>query len=292
MPDKEIVKAADSENDQFPQSSEQTYKQLLGARRSSSDDLHIRTVDAPQEQMVRWLDAISRLAYADQYTLGYIERSFRIFKKSLGKTNFGEAITEISGSVMDWLGTMRTALAHWERRLRRTHDEVPFLAACRHEYDRVFACRFLYRLRNYAQHLALPVHTLSGSKSGWILYVDRDALLEQYDGWSTVRDELEAGPGQINLEPLIRTCMESLRRIAQVVAWHDAQDLDQALIDLEECADYFSNNYGTEFEPIIYSTPDNGPPLSVGSTINLEPTPTWDRLREIGHRARELARQP
>jgi hypothetical protein len=248
--------------------------------------MRIQQVDASPEQLARWLDAIDELAYAEQYTFRYVERSFRIFEKSLKQMNTSEAITEIAGSVMDWLSAMRTALAHSERRLRRTRDEASFLAACRYEYDTVFAYRFLYRLRNYAQHLALPVHTLSGSDSGWILYVDRDALLKQFNGWSTVRNDLEAGPEQIELEPLIRTCMESLHRIAQVVARHDTEELDQTLTDLEEGATYFSDHYGDDSEPIVYRVPDNEEPFRAGSTIKFEPTPTWDRLRGIGRIAR------
>jgi hypothetical protein len=245
-------------------------------------------VDSPPEQLERWISAIDGLTYAEQTNFLYVERSFRIFEKSL-RTGANEAATEIPGSVMDWLGAMRTALAHWERRLRRAEDELPFLATCSHEYDTVFAYRFLYRLRNYAQHLALPVHTLSSSGHGWTLYLDRDALLEQFDGWSTVRNELEAGPDQIELEPLIRTCMESLQRIAQVVARHDVGELGQTLMDLEEASMYFSDHYGDDSEPIICYVPDSEQPLAVGSTIRFEPTPTWDRLRAIGRIVRERA---
>lgn len=286
-PDERTGKAVDATNSRRSQAAREGCKWLLGARRPSSDKhgMQLQEVDASSEQLARWIDAIQELTYAEQHTFRYVERSFKIFETSLRRMSLSEAIIEIAGSVMDWLGAMRTALAHWERRFRRTHDEAPFLAACKREYDSVFAYRFLYRLRNYAQHLALPVHTLSVSDNGWVFCVDRDALLEQFDGWSTVKNELAAGPEQIELEPLIRTCMESLYRIAQVAAQHDTEELDQTLMNLEEGAAYFRDHYGDDVEPIVYRVPDDEEPLKVGSTITFEPTPTWDRLREIGRMA-------
>jgi hypothetical protein len=239
----------------------------------------MRIVKATDDQIGQWLNAIDELTYSEQSTFRYIERSFRIFEQSLSSEGWGQAAVEIAGAVMDWLGTMRTALSHWQRRLTRDGKQEPFLAVCRHEYDTVFAYRFLYRLRNYAQHLALPVHAISRKKDGWSLTLDRNALIEQFDGWSTVAAELQAGPSEIFVEPLVRSCMESLTRIAEVVAQAERENWQQVRAAIDEAHAYFVGNHGGD-DPIVYWTPDD-PGFQVGASIRYEPTPTWKQLQAL-----------
>ena len=70
-------------------------------------------------------------------------------------------------------------------------------------YDDFFGYRFFTRMRNYVVHYSMPLTSMVNSiSSGVNIYCDRDNLL-QYNGWSTVRKEIEQLPERINIVPYI-----------------------------------------------------------------------------------------
>ncbi len=142
--------------------------------------------------------------------------------------------TEANRHLLNVLTSLRTFLDHAETRLKRTYGKgsaevAEFKRATSQEYDRRFAYRFLYRLRNYAQHCGLPVGRFSlGSevlesageepdpptRETLAIYFAREQLLTDFDDWGNqVEQELRAGPRSIEITRLLRILDGSVKSI-------------------------------------------------------------------------------
>jgi hypothetical protein len=179
---------------------------------------------------------------------------FAVVTKALKENRISEAhlVTvhaEADRRMINVLTAMRTLTDHWQTKLSGRHgsDSVQvdaFKRASSQEYDRHFAYRFLCRLRNYAQHCGLPIGQIRlQSRSRVILLdprggpsrpmkdptrprdqvvflIDRTALLKEFDGWSTVRAELEKRHGQIDVAVnlrAVRSCVDRIHRRARAL---------------------------------------------------------------------------
>ena len=73
----------------------------------------------------------------------------------------------VTTTIVNFLSSMHMYLEHTERHLKQADkadggDRAAAWDAARHaEYDDYFAYRFLYKFRNYVQHVGLPLHALS-----------------------------------------------------------------------------------------------------------------------------------
>lgn len=75
-------------------------------------------------------------------------------------------------------------------------------------YDSSISYRFMYKMRNYVQHCGLPIQSASAKinkdEQGEVVaqlavYFDRDTLLQRFDKWGKVKQDLEAQPAQIEI---------------------------------------------------------------------------------------------
>lgn len=140
------------------------------------------------------------------------------------------AYMTINRHLLNWLSSVRTYLDHMELSLKHRCGEDSaiwrsFRSACSEAYDGQFSYRFIYRLRNYAQHAGLPAHTvqfntaaspMDPSRPEHTVFVacHRDSLLEIRDIWSAaLREELARLPDEIELRPHVDVMMTSLERI-------------------------------------------------------------------------------
>ncbi len=88
----------------------------------------------------------------------------------------------------------------------------------REEFDKHFAYRFMYKLRNYSQHCGMPPINFSMTRSKDIesqtininLSFDRDVLLNSYDSWSIVKTDLEKCEPFFDAIPLINQYIKSI----------------------------------------------------------------------------------
>lgn len=149
---------------------------------------------------------------------------------------------EIDRHLLNFLMSMRLYLDHTDHALvhrfgNASSQHAAFKSACSGAYDGCFAYRFLYRLRNFAQHQGLPVGSfiLSDSVTGedeeghsvmlkqgekrvyLSLRASPKTLAREYDGWSKVRNELEAMTDDIDLVGQVRQCMDRLAGIHALV---------------------------------------------------------------------------
>lgn len=140
------------------------------------------------------------------------------------------AYLDINRQLLNWLLSVRTYLDHMELSIKRRHGKDSaiwrsFRAACVAAYDSSFSYRFIYRLRNYAQHMGLPAHTVqfnmtpsptdpSQPEHKVFVACRRDGLLEEFDGWgSSLREELAHQPIEIELRPHVDAMMTLMEQI-------------------------------------------------------------------------------
>lgn len=138
--------------------------------------------------------------------------------QDIGKHNLDRAVLDLNRRILNYLCSVRTFLDHNETDIKRSYskDELEyFKKICADHYDNSFAYRFLYKLRNYAQHCGMPVGNLlinseksgdnkSGEKVNISLVFDRDNLLSRFDGWNaSIKKELTGLPIYFDIVPLL-----------------------------------------------------------------------------------------
>ncbi len=117
---------------------------------------------------------------------------------------------------LNYLSSLRTFLDHNEVAIKRkfgkeSNEVEKFKNITKNCFDSYFSYRFLYKLRNYSQHIGLPIdeieisatkqpdETFKGyAKIGFL----SETLLEKYDGWGVVKKDLKSKK-EISVTPLL-----------------------------------------------------------------------------------------
>lgn len=194
----------------------------------------------------------------------------------------------IMASVLNFLAAMRMFLDQSEGELKRL-DKADngsryslWHRACTSEYDDYFAYRFLYKFRNYVQHVGLPLSSGSISvslahpeevarrvRAGETAQDDQSAdamvvkillgesptdLVRNYDSWSaSVRADLQSLTTEIDLSEQIHVVMECLARVARAYQEQFAGELSVGVRTFKEIlgdlADYPSRPQLAKIEP-------------------------------------------
>ena len=186
-------------------------------------------------------------------------------------------------SVVNFLTSMRMFLDHTEAELKRRDTEdgsdrfTSWKAVCRAEYDDYFAYRFLYRFRNYIQHVGLPLSSMSihsslddtGEVTGAVFIGESPhRLLEDYNGWSTVAAELQALSGDIDLSDQIHVAMECLTRIAEALLKEDVPELRSCVETFNELVGDLDDYEGSPW--LVEFTDDPHHPVGDMAALDLE----------------------
>jgi hypothetical protein len=154
-------------------------------------------------------------------------------------------VLNINRHLLNFLSAVRTFLDHTETKLKKhygsdSHRYKRFKDACSQAYDTNFSYRFLYRLRNFAQHCGLPLGTLTlhstetPPHSGHVQHslevkFNRDELLLERDLWGNqLMKEIETLPEQFEITPHVAETMKCLEKINLTVIEDDLQELLQS----------------------------------------------------------------
>jgi hypothetical protein len=138
-----------------------------------------------------------------------------------------EAETELNRCFLNFLAAMRQFLDHTEARIKRNykhHSAVleSFQRATSHAFDTAFAYRFLYKVRNYAQHVGAPIGIVdvqvkaegrTRSHILHLLYNPAELLENAGDLWGPVKADLKARSRLFQADPLAAAVLCHLRRI-------------------------------------------------------------------------------
>jgi len=185
---------------------------------------HLREFDASP----RYLELVARNQAEFQAALGQWRNSAEALHKDRQlRTSLS---IEVNRRLVNYLSTMRLLLDHYEMRLKRRYGKrsaqvIDFEKETRSSFDGNFAYRFLYKLRNFAQHFGFPVthdHVASRAESAGLLVptyeadllLDRGELLRHGDEvWGKLASEIAALPVLIDVEPFLVIMTKELNRI-------------------------------------------------------------------------------
>ena len=231
--------------------------------RKLSADEHERLGDATEilrSFVARTVYSVLRQNYLSFSTL---EKKITAQVVSTGSTGGvpPEAIQVLlTTSIMNYLSSMRMYIDLTEKELsdRDASDEgsrrPSWREAASAEYDDYFAYRFLYRFRNYIQHVGLPLSMseLSGHRDedgnlvGRVLLGESPShLVTAYDRWSTVGPELAALTTSIDLSEQIHLSIECLERLEVFFVEQFQPELTQSVKAIEEIVGDFGSYEGT-----------------------------------------------
>ena len=124
----------------------------------------IRLVDFSSDQQ---LYAIVRLNYDDYQNL--LKQYYQLYAENPSAIDWirmERMVLDINRHILNYLSAIRTFLDHSETNLKRRYGMKSerfkrFKKACFEAYDSKFSYRFLYALRNYAQHCGMPLGQLT-----------------------------------------------------------------------------------------------------------------------------------
>ena len=160
-------------------------------------------------------------------------------------------LIEINRYLLNLLSTIRTFLDYakynLERRYGKDSNSVSmFKDATHREYSKYFSYRFIYNLRNCAQHCVLPlginlvsseIEPYSGNiENSLKLNLDRDSLLNSGYDWRKLRTEIKNLPAQFEIKPYLSEMDKCLDRIQSTI-------LKGSLPLLTQSADYIKSLY-------------------------------------------------
>jgi hypothetical protein len=155
---------------------------------------------------------------------------------------------EMNRRLVNFLTSVTTYLTYTEGNLKGKYGDssenlMKFTQHTSKAFDNHFSYRFLYHLRNYAQHGGLPITDIkfrSGPSESQQtktehtieISISRDKLLEAHYNWNpTVRQDLESGPANIDIN-------FHLIEFAQELATINAKVTDDEALTLIEPANF------------------------------------------------------
>jgi hypothetical protein len=230
-----------------------------------------------------WLEALDFLESSANATFHYVERSFNTWQAALQRlaiaqlrgpySRLQDNVMSAVGATMDLLNNMRLYLDHTETRCKAADDKSywqTFRAACVQEYDKHFAYRFCYKLRNYAQHLAIPVDSVNFDQKGLVqLRVSSAVLLRRSAVWGSIASEISSMLStNIDVVPLVDGAMRCLRRIELSLHEKFIDKTRRAVETVSAMREYFTSRHQLA---LIVTGPPGREELAVGDPILVTP---------------------
>jgi hypothetical protein len=130
--------------------------------------------------------------------------------------------------LLNYLSSIRTFLDHSETFIKRKYGNKSkqfsdYKTIQSYFYDNSFAYRFFYKLRNYSQHIGIPIDIFyfttkynneNNSIKGTLkVAFDRDKLIHNYDSWGIVKKDLISQNQEFDLTPLIFEMTHNIREM-------------------------------------------------------------------------------
>ena len=177
-----------------------------------------------------------------------------LFENSLSitgnKENYNKHFLNLNRIFLNYLTSFRTLLDHIETTVKRkyvksTKETTFFKEATAYLFDNFFAYRFIYKLRNYAQHCGLPIDEFSISatkvtddkfKTEYKIDFDCVTLLKKFNEWGPVRDDLKKY-SKISVFPILDEM-----KFAIDILWNNITSIFESNID--NAIDFLMDNAG------------------------------------------------
>ena len=182
-----------------------------------SDQINSLSKLSRDENLFRMVE----LNYQDIQNL--IDKTLKqIAEKKADQSIFDYLFLDINRLILNFLSSIRTYLDHTETRLKKQYGKDSsefkiFKEKTSYAYDNNFSYRFLYKLRNFAQHCGLPASAfnITSSDEGNFLKLSlvRNDLIKNYDGWGKLKTELANQDEQFDILELLLVKIDLLKVI-------------------------------------------------------------------------------
>jgi len=156
---------------------------------------------------------------------------------------------EINRKIINYLSSSRTFIDYLSKILKKQKKGNVLKNFLTKIYDDNFSYRFYYKLRNYSQHIGLPLTWISVDVSdlknrNLIFAYDISFLLSDYDSWSTVKIDLEKfGNNKLDAKYITIKCQENLEEIYKFSQNLLDVEIDKAIITIENLINEFKTNH-------------------------------------------------
>jgi hypothetical protein len=157
---------------------------------------------------------------------------------------------------LNYLSSVRTFLDHSETFINRKYgtngkELIEFKKITAYFYDNSFAYRFFYKLRNYSQHIGLPLDNLSFNtkydkenntvKGQLNVKFKTKKLLSNYKSWGTVKTDLENMSTEFEVSPLVYEMTHNIKQIKENIEVINKAELLNAVNYITELNAEFKN---------------------------------------------------
>lgn len=157
---------------------------------------------------------------------------------------------------LNYLSSVRTFLDHSETFINRKYgtngkELIEFKKITAYFYDNSFAYRFFYKLRNYSQHIGLPLDNLSFNtkydkenntvKVQLNVKFKTEKLLSNYKSWGTVKTDLENMSTEFEVSPLVYEMTHNIKLIKENIEVINKAELLNAVNYITELNAEFKN---------------------------------------------------
>lgn len=168
----------------------------------------------------------------ENFEKGFQETVELMKKHDFNREHFMNLTFIVEFHLINYLTNLRLYLDHTEKRLKNDYSDDElfelFKKITSSFYDDTFAYPFVYKLRNFVQHCSLPFTpekkdslregTTELETSTASIFFDRDALLNEFDGWSEiVKSKIKEQPERIEIVHTIQESMSSLNEIERIL---------------------------------------------------------------------------
>ena len=268
-------------------------KPFLGTHQSLNDKLQIQHVrELTEDEFEHYKKSTQSLVKFEnaqkpfEFVRGNSEEFYRTIeetveafrsmdRKKINETDFLDITNRVT---LNYLTSVRFFLDSTETRIKRrfgknSQQAKEFEEATRSAFNSSFAYRFLFKLRNYAQHCGSPIESITvkqtpdePEKATIEVYWDTKALLNEYDGWgSIVKPELQ-GAERVVINPLVSEMTNQVGELHEVAMRILSVGVKEAGLYVSET---IKEALSLEGSVAIYSISDDGylvtmhhPPLS------------------------------
>lgn len=155
--------------------------------------------------------------------------------------NFDGILITANKLLISYLSFLRTYIDVVSNALSRRGKEKSdkFKETTHIVYDTLPGYRFLYKMRNYVVHYDIPLTSITcSSREGVHVHCVKKTLLE-YNGWGTVKAEIEQMPDEIDILPFVGECQAAVNQLYLVALDAMAADAIEAEKNLKQlCREY------------------------------------------------------
>lgn len=184
---------------------------------------------------------------------------------------------------LNYLSSIRTFLDHSETFLKRKYGEnsnefKEFKKIISYFFDNSFAYRFFYKLRNYSQHIGLPIDNFNFTteydneesliKGKLSISFNGKKLLSNYNSWGIVKNDLENMQEQFDVTPLLFEMTHNIRDVERNIELISKNELLKASKFITDLTKHLKDNESEIFVAHNFRNKENGELASYDS-INI-----------------------